>query len=204
MAAGYYGVVWVVRSDLDYLAKGFHLPHYGRRDPCCFCPANDTDMPTTDFRPTAAWRGAIYSADVWRATAWASHPLFQLPGLSILVVAADLMHCKHLGTDMYVFGSVLWVLCYDIMPGPRISISAGCVCCRNCQARRLTHLHQHTVPTSMLYHTSPSCNSCNSCNSWVKVHMVRNTGAPHVFRRVASGSPGQSQVQDTRPPILKT
>ena len=118
LADGFFGVVWALRSDLDYLAKGFKLQHHARNDPCVFCQANSTTLPMTDFRPTAAWRGTEWSVLAWRRSEWARHELFKLPGVSVLSVAADLMHCKHLGTDMYVYGSVLWKLCYERLPGP--------------------------------------------------------------------------------------
>lgn len=40
-----------------------------------------------------------------------------LDGLTILNVIPDLMHVKHLGVDQYVYGSVLALLVYVILPG---------------------------------------------------------------------------------------
>lgn len=48
------------------------------------------------------------------------HALFSIPGVSILNVAPDLMHCKHLGTDQHFYGSVVKLLVNDIMPGSKV------------------------------------------------------------------------------------
>ena len=42
--------------------------------------------------------------------------LLTLPGLSACTVALDWMHCKYLGSDQYMFGSVMWLLCFVVMP----------------------------------------------------------------------------------------
>eukprot|EP00969_Alexandrium_andersonii_P176935 7823447-Alexandrium_andersonii.AAC.1 len=52
----------------------------------------------------------------WRATHENCHALFKLPFISIHNMAYDLMHCKHMGTDAYYLGSVLFLLCYEVMP----------------------------------------------------------------------------------------
>ena len=67
----------------------------------------------------APWLDTIWTAAKWFKSSWCSHPLFQLVhrGVSILTVYPDLMHCKHLGVDMYFFGTILTILVYDILPG---------------------------------------------------------------------------------------
>lgn len=47
------------------------------------------------------------------------HVLFTVPGLSIANVMPDLMHCKHLGSDQYLYGAVLQLLTHRILPGSR-------------------------------------------------------------------------------------
>ena len=42
----------------------------------------------------------------------APHELFFLQWVTLLLVIADIMHVKHLGIDMNLAGSVLWLLCY--------------------------------------------------------------------------------------------
>ena len=43
------------------------------------------------------------------------HAIFTLPGVSILTVGVDLMHIKHLGTDKYMYRSVLYLLCFHVL-----------------------------------------------------------------------------------------
>ena len=38
LAGGYFGVIWGIKADLDYLAKGLGLRFYGRDDFCECCP----------------------------------------------------------------------------------------------------------------------------------------------------------------------
>lgn len=42
----------------------------------------------------------------WRAAGYDKHPLFRLPGVSVLNIYPDWMHVKHLGTDQYYYGSI--------------------------------------------------------------------------------------------------
>ena len=37
--------------------------------------------------------------------------------MSILNVHYDWMHCKHLGADQYIYGSILWLLVYTVLGG---------------------------------------------------------------------------------------
>ena len=45
------------------------------------------------------------------------HYMFQLPWLSCLNIDPDELHIVYLGVAMYLLGSVLWLLCYDVLPG---------------------------------------------------------------------------------------
>ena len=57
-----------------------------------------------------------WQPDQWRAWEHRSKcRLFNLPGLSACSVAVDWMHAKYLGNDQYVFGSLLYVLCFVVM-----------------------------------------------------------------------------------------
>ena len=93
------------------------LPGTNTLTPCCLCPANSTDCPWRDFRPTLArWLSRVWTPSTW-LRAFAKHIFFSLPGVSITTVLADLLHVKHLGTDMYFAASVFFLLCYEILPG---------------------------------------------------------------------------------------
>ena len=60
----------------------------------------------------------LYTEEAWRASAdSSSHPLFKLPNISHHNIEVDELHVMHLGTTAHMLGNVLWVLCYDILPG---------------------------------------------------------------------------------------
>ena len=118
LADGYFGAVWVIKNDLEMLWKTWNLPNCGSNDPCAWCPADcrpTSVVPVHDYREGSAWMNQVYTKAQWRASAWNQHPIFTVPGVTILTVWADLMHAKHMGTDMYFYASVLVLLCYDIM-----------------------------------------------------------------------------------------
>ena len=117
LAGGYYGVLWLIRGDLDHMAKAFGFPYATAASPCGCCQANSTDKPWTDGRlETAAWATSIWTHDSWKAAHPNPHPIFTLPGVGIKAFVPDVMHVLHLGTYQYFFGSVLHYLTTMIMP----------------------------------------------------------------------------------------
>ena len=110
LARGWRGVLWLLRGDLDYYSKSLLLPNVGSNSPCCYCPANVGDCPWSDFSSTSAWSQEVYtktSCPPLKST------LFKAPlGLSIMSVGVDYLHVKLLGTDQYIYGSVLWLMVY--------------------------------------------------------------------------------------------
>ena len=123
LAGGFFCVIWNLKGDLDHFAKAMALRHYASSQPCFFCPADTSaddvgGVPWTDFRKGVSnCFKRIYSKANWHRLFPTHNLLFDLPGLSILTVSADHMHCKHMGVDQYFFGSVLMLLAYYVMPG---------------------------------------------------------------------------------------
>lgn len=120
LAGGYFGVLWIIKGDLDHLAKNLHLPHYGSAEPCALCPARSTgdeEMSFTNFRKNAAWKTMLYNANIWRLLNTNPHQLFAMVFLSCLNVEPDELHVVHLGTSMYFLGSVLFCLCFRVLRG---------------------------------------------------------------------------------------
>lgn len=107
-------------GDLDYMAGVLGLPRWSSgQGPCalCQCTANGP-LSYTNFQPTAPWIATCWSPAAWLA--WplrCTNPLFDLPGVTALTVALDYMHTKYLGSDQYMFASVLVLLVYYILPG---------------------------------------------------------------------------------------
>ena len=100
--------------DLEWFYSICELADYRSRQPCCWCPANLTNIPWRDMTVDALWRNLTYGIDAWRGHVF---PLLSLEFITILTFCADWMHTAHLGVYKYVLGSVLWLLCHDMMTG---------------------------------------------------------------------------------------
>ena len=82
-----------------------------------YCQCTSTGPLTwTDFKQTALWRSFQWTQATWLA--WEDRSplsLLGLPGCGYWTICYDYMHVKYLGTDMYMFGSVLAVLTTLVM-----------------------------------------------------------------------------------------
>ena len=120
LANGYFAVLWGVLGDLDYFFQVLELPHYARATNFCpLCRACSTGIYAwTDFRQTAAWRTTQWTGAAWRAWEHRSRsPLFNLSYMSCHTICLDWMHVKYLGTDQYLFGSILELLVSWVLDG---------------------------------------------------------------------------------------
>ena len=119
LADGFFGVLWGILGDLDYFCGILNLPRWSSdSSPCPLCPCTGVgDLTWRNCRMDAPWTKVIWTATKWLR--WANrskNPLFDLPGVTICTVALDYMHCKYLGSDQYMFGSVLALLIYHMLP----------------------------------------------------------------------------------------
>ena len=109
-----------LQGDLEYLAQGYGLEVPQLRTPCAFCAANASDLPWTDARASAQWRGHCFK-HLDHASWLALHPtacqVFHVSGVTNATVKADTMHCKYLGVDANLSGSFLAYLCHYKLPG---------------------------------------------------------------------------------------
>ena len=112
LAGGFAAIVFVLKCDLKFLCNHFHLNNPASNTPCALCRAERTmDVPWTDCRACAAWRGTTWTAATWAVENPTAHQLFRMPGGGLDLVYPDLMHCKHLGTDQVLLGSVItWMI----------------------------------------------------------------------------------------------
>ena len=115
LAGGFFGVPWVFRGDLDYLANTLGLEHYGSHTPCALCQANRTDKPWTDFRANSAWKATLWSDTAWRAAHPGPHRLFATLACGIHTVQVDTLHCLSLGVAQHIGGNVLKLLIYTVL-----------------------------------------------------------------------------------------
>lgn len=93
--------------------------HEGAASPCALCRCTNTvgsDMPMTDVNEDARWMGNVWTDDAWTAhhahrTVHSAFDPAVVPAAGITNFWPDWMHCKHLGTDQYLLGSVLlWLV----------------------------------------------------------------------------------------------
>lgn len=120
LAAGYKACLWSIIGDLDYFVSILRLPNFNSQRPCSLCRCSLAGANSwSNFTPSAPWRGQLWTYATWSAWGGRSRcPLFgRLSHCSALTVHLDYMHCKFLGVDQYVFGSVLALLTCEVMPG---------------------------------------------------------------------------------------
>jgi len=121
IAGGFFFVIWSIKGDLDWYAKGLGLKSYNANDPCEFCPCSKDGAKglwPMNFGPTCAWKNQLHTRTSWRASNPDMHLLFKsFSFLSCLNIEADELHVLHLGVSQYFLGSVLWLLVYVIMAG---------------------------------------------------------------------------------------
>ena len=120
LADGFCGRLFAIMGDLDYFSKDLGLPQHNKAEnPCLRCYCSNTGLvPWSDWRQSARWVRMIWKPSSWRS--WSDRskcPLFDLPGVSALTAMVDYMHCKYLGSDQYMFGSILWIIVYYVLQG---------------------------------------------------------------------------------------
>lgn len=121
LAGGYFALIWLIKSDLDYVGNYLHLRHYGSNEPCDHCPCSITGPQSawpSNFGPDSSWIPNLFTPEQWRALYTnVPHWLFLFEFLSNLNVEPDELHVIHLGTSMWFMGSVLWMLVFRVLEG---------------------------------------------------------------------------------------
>jgi hypothetical protein len=111
LAGGYYGTLWHSLGDIDWHSNTMGLEGQGQRTPCMRCGCNTTTVPWTEVHPeNSQWLTRMWSEIPWRAAHPNLNPLYDLPGVGCDTAAPDYMHNKHLGSDLYTYGSILMML----------------------------------------------------------------------------------------------
>ena len=117
LADGFCCVLWSIFGDLDHYYHKIKARRYSASEPCTWCSANTSTRLWSDFRPgLSAWMPTTYTAEQYRATMGAAlHKLYDLPGVTILTLWPDYMHCKFMGSDAYFYGSVLTIATFIVV-----------------------------------------------------------------------------------------
>ncbi|CAK9036021.1 unnamed protein product [Durusdinium trenchii] len=119
LAQGFFGLLFALTGDLDYFANALNLPHFAKKQGCCsVCRCDEEgEVSWTDFNPNAAWTNSHWTRAEWLAWPQRSKcQLFNLPGAFSALVALDFMHSKYLGSDQLMYGSVLTLLVFHMLP----------------------------------------------------------------------------------------
>ena len=119
LAGKYFGCLVQLCGDLDYYAKWLGVPHYGSHSaPCsqCRCTYRGA-LSWLDCRSNSPWQRNWLSPSTWKEHWNTTCQLFQLPGVSGLSIAMDLMHCLHLGWLQYAYASVFSLIVSDCLTG---------------------------------------------------------------------------------------
>ena len=102
---GFFGGVVFTTGDLEYYNSFHQLPHWTANRPCSLCEIQKEHLGNyKNIQPTRA--------DEWRLPRSHPCPLFR-ELLSPCSVCPDIMHSKHLGTDLRFLGSVTWLLIFQ-------------------------------------------------------------------------------------------
>ena len=82
LADGFSGYVFLLKSDIEFLANHFKLNSPSSNEPCSLCRADRSmnSRPWTDCRPTAAWKPTVWTREAWSLAHPLCHPLFQMHG----------------------------------------------------------------------------------------------------------------------------
>ena len=113
------GMLFTFKTDLDSQGKDLKMGHISATEGCAHCPATKSlhTRPWYKFnRALAAWLGSVFTNVTWRLQR--GHygvAIFHLLFTSSLTLGCDTMHIKHLGSDRYLYGSVLWLLIYEML-----------------------------------------------------------------------------------------
>ena len=99
LAEGYYALLWVIESDLDFLAVFWNFPRNSSATPGAYCPCTNRTgpMPFDDFSiaPPAPWMSEIRNIEYMLANpAIFPNPMYNIPGVTPLTVCIDWMHTK--------------------------------------------------------------------------------------------------------------
>ena len=122
LANGWRACLVQFAGDLDYYAKWFEAPRWSNHaKPCCICKTTYRgNLSWRDNRFNSAWQSSTLSPSTYRSHFSPTSALFQLPGISSLSLAMDFMHCHHLGWLQYLYGSILHLLVFFLMPGKHL------------------------------------------------------------------------------------
>lgn len=118
LAGGYRGALVQVAGDCDFFSKWLQTPQVtNHQKPCVLCKCSYRGPCSwLDNRPNSLWQRSMVSPSNYRRHWSPQIALYKLPGFSSLALAMDWMHCMYLGWLQHVYGSILHLLVFFILP----------------------------------------------------------------------------------------
>ena len=118
LAGGFRGTLFLLIGDLEYIYKFLKLEHFGSMTPCALCRCCKSVA-------ARAWTNCAVDGP-WRTTMWdnyrewhENHPrcsvIFKRLQLGAYTFYPDWMHSKHLGSDQYVYASIIKYLIDQVL-----------------------------------------------------------------------------------------
>ena len=108
LCGGLRGIVIGISGDLEFFSSWLGFPSSNANHPCPLCPCHKDDM--LRWAEDSMWRTSSYKdAAGWRRSRGNRHgALFHgSNALSALSICPDIMHTKFLGSDQYLYVSVI-------------------------------------------------------------------------------------------------
>lgn len=123
LANGWRGCLVQLAGDLDYYSKWFQAPRWSNHNkPCSICKTTFRGpLSWRDNRLNSGWQSSTLTPTTFRSHFSPACPLFQLPGVTSLTMAMDWMHCHHLGWLQYLFGSIIHMLVFYLLPNTHLN-----------------------------------------------------------------------------------
>lgn len=118
LAGPWRGCLVQMAGDLDYYSKYFDTPRWSNHSkPCALCKCTHKGpMSWLDNRVNSIWQSSMVTPSTWRTHFDSTNSMLEIPGMNALSIAMDWMHCMHLGWLQYMFGSVMHLLVFLVLP----------------------------------------------------------------------------------------
>jgi hypothetical protein len=105
---GFFPVVIWTTGDLEYFSDFHHVARWNASRPCCLC-----SVPKEALQHVPQFETLALQADDWSLPRSHPCPLFESL-MSPQSIAPDYMHTKHLGCDLRLLGSVVWMMIFEL------------------------------------------------------------------------------------------
>jgi hypothetical protein len=120
-------MLFLAKADLDFQGNDLKMTHISNVHGCAFCPASKhaDDLPWYHMvKDMAGWIVNAFTTESWKmARPGQGVEVFRMSFMSCLSLGVDMMHVKHLGVDKPFFGSILWLLCFEVLnDGPQSNL----------------------------------------------------------------------------------